>query len=96
MVPTDNDQQGMNFLSLKKIVIRDLNASYHGTLNTTQGVAVCRDLFNCRADEITSEIASQGVVVSKVDSEDGGIKNTICLSLTDISQIDTATENYSR
>ena len=65
LIETLNDQQGTRLLSIKKIGDINIELSPHTTLNTTKGVAVCRNLHSCTEDEITTELASEGVIACR-------------------------------
>lgn len=59
----DSDQKERDKVAAPLKPIDDIDvASLHRTLNTTKCIVVCRDLFNCTEEEITSELASQGLV----------------------------------
>lgn len=62
MVETENVQQRMKLLSLKKIGDIDVEVSSYVTLNIMKGEVVCQNLPNCPEEEIVSELASQDVV----------------------------------
>ena len=56
------DQQGARLFMSKKINETRIGVSPHDTLNTTKETVVCFDLLNCTEEEITTELAPQGVL----------------------------------
>lgn len=84
LIKTRNKNQSEKLLALKTLHNIPIKVETHKTLNTCRGVITSYDLLYVSEEEITKEMASQGVTSCRRLSkrQDGEFKNTTSVVLT--------------